>query len=93
MLDDDATVLNVDCHHIYEFDRALYTHFIDHPAEVTTLLDSEVQNLAAELAGQSASDFEHILVSALQKHVHRLIVTILTRNETAHTRNFANCVL
>lgn len=56
-------MLNVDCRHIHTFDRALYSHLVNYPAEVTSLLDNEARYVLAQLfPDQDPNSFEHFVV-------------------------------
>jgi hypothetical protein len=62
--EDGEWVLNVDCRHIHAFDRALYSHLLNYPAEVTSLLDNEARYVLAQLfPDQDPAGFEHFVVS------------------------------
>jgi len=61
--EDGEWVLNVDCRHIHSYDRALYSHLVNYPAEVTSLLDNEARYVLAQLfPDQDPGGFEHFVV-------------------------------
>ena len=63
--EDGEWVLNVDCKHIHTYDQTLYSHLVNYPAEVTSLLDSEARLVLAQLfPEQDSSNFEHFVVSS-----------------------------
>ena len=66
--EDGEWVLNVDCRHIHSFDQTLYSHLVNYPAEVTSLLDSEARLVLGQLfPEQDSANFEHFVVSFRDK--------------------------